>query len=161
MVPAAKSLGTVRAQEVPAPCVYHSMAPHIFAGVEAAVTVVTGVPPLPHSSACRWWSTRVGAQVLQEGRHALKTLPAHLAGEVSCIGGSMCRHMAPITQSGVVVLTTFLTLQVLLIRIVGLQEAIQVLLPVVHFLTERVGADTERESSHMSNQHKKGKNIRF
>lgn len=157
MVPAAKSLGTVRAQEVPASCVYHGVAPHIFASVEATVAVVTGVPPLPHGSACRRWSTRVGAQMLQEGRHALETLPAHLAGEVPCTGGSMRCHMPPVTQSGVVVLTTFLTLQVLLVRIVGLQEAIQVVLPVVHFLTERVGADTGRESSHMSNQHKKGK----
>lgn len=69
----------------------------------------------------------------------------------------MCSHMTPVTQSGVVVLTTFLTLQVLLIRVVGLQMAVQVVLPVVHFLTERVEADSERESGHMSNQQEEEK----
>lgn len=59
--------------------------------------------------------------MLQEGRHALKTLPTHFAGEVPRTGGSMCGHVSPVTQSGIVVLTTFLTLQVLLVGVVGLQ----------------------------------------
>lgn len=75
-------------------------------------------------------------KVLQENRRALVTLHAHFTGEIPRRGG-VHGHMALVSQLGVVVLPTLLTLEGLFVGVMGLQVVLQVVFAVEHFLTER------------------------
>lgn len=133
MVLPAKTLGTVLAQEVLSTCVDDHVSSHILSCVETAITVVTWVFLL--LGATRRLS-RVALEMLQEHRCALIGLHANFTGEITCCG-RVHGHVALISQLGVVVLPTLLTLEGLFVRVMGLQVVLQVVFSVKHFLTER------------------------
>lgn len=74
-------------------------------------------------------------EVLQQNRRTLVALHAHFTREVAR-RGSVHGHMALISQLGVVMLSTLLTLEGLLVGVMGLQVVLQVVLAMEHFLTE-------------------------
>lgn len=131
MILPAKPLGTVLAQEVLPPCMHHQVSPHILAGVEAPVTVVTRMLLLLGSTRS---PPRMCLEVLQQDLGALEGLEAHLAAEVPT-GRCMHGQVPPEAQLGVVVLATLRAVKSLLVGVVGLEVVPEVILPVKHLLT--------------------------
>lgn len=74
-------------------------------------------------------------EVLQENRCTLIALHAHFTGKITCCG-RVHGHVPLVSQLGVVVLPTLLTLEGLLVGVMGLQVVLQVVLAMEHFLTE-------------------------
>lgn len=75
-------------------------------------------------------------EVLQKHAGAGEWLQAHLAGEVSIVGGVKGK-MALETQLCVIALAALLTCERLLVRVMSVQVVLQVILPVEHLLTVR------------------------
>lgn len=123
MVTATEALGATRAQEVPPTRVHHRMPPDILASEEAPTAAFALMLSFSHHGP--WgWSTSVRTQVLEQCGHTLKHLMTNLTGEVTDGRGGMCTHVASKTQTGVVTLSTFFTLQFLLVGVVGLEMAV-------------------------------------
>lgn len=109
------------------------MPSHVLPCIETTVTVVTRVFLLLGATR---GLPRMVLEVLQKRRRALVGLHAYFTGEIAC-RGRVHGHMALISELGIVVLPTFLTLEGLLVGVMGLQVILQVVFSVKHFLTER------------------------
>lgn len=156
MVLPAKSLGTVLAKEVLSARMDHHVPSHILPCVETTVTVVTRVFLLLGATR---GLPRVALEMLQEHRRTLIGLHAHFTGEIPRCG-RVHGHVALISQLGVIVLPTLLTLEGLLVGVMGLQVVLQVVFSVKHFLTERaLMGFLWRVCGHMpAEEHKKKEN---
>lgn len=129
---APKSLGTELTQEVLASCVDHQVATHIFPGIEAPITVVALVFLLPGRVLSLFFCVRL--EVVQQDLGAPQLQGADPTGEIAT-AGRMQGQVPLVAQHGVVLLAAILTNVGDLVRIVGLEVILQVILPVECLLT--------------------------
>lgn len=111
----AEALCTVLAEEVLAAGVHHHVASHVLTGVKSplamlAVMLLLFGPTRGLASVC--------FEVLQKNPRAGERLHAHLAGEVSAVGG-VEGEVALVAQLGIIALAALLTGERHLVRVVS------------------------------------------